>query len=50
MSQGKKQQQAVVKTVLNFRFPKIGGGEFVTSWKTISFSRKTLLCVVGESI
>ena len=40
MAQDKKKQGAVVKTVMNFRFRKIRGGNFVTSWKTMRFSRK----------
>jgi hypothetical protein len=47
MVQDKKYQRGVVKTVLNVSFRKMGGVNFVTCWKTISYSKKSLLCVAS---
>jgi hypothetical protein len=41
--------RALVNMIMNLRFP-YNAGNFVTSWRTVSFSRKTLLLGVSSGI
>jgi hypothetical protein len=42
LAQDRDQWRVVVKTVMNLRIP-YKAGNFLTSWVTISFTRRTLL-------
>jgi len=41
--------RVVVNVVMNLWVPK-NAGNFLTSWKLVSFSRRTLLHAVGELV
>jgi hypothetical protein len=43
VDQDRNQWRLVMNTVMNLRVPWGGGGDFLTSWATVSFSRRTPL-------